>query len=71
MAEPAPNSPVLEVVFSPEVIAARIEELCAEIAAASLEQLLVVPVLTGSFVFSADLLRGLHRAGLTPEVDFL
>lgn len=71
MSESAPNSPALEVVFSPEAIASRIEELCREIAAAGLERLLVVPILTGSFVFSADLLRGLHRAGLAPEVDFL
>ncbi len=71
MAEPAPHSPALEVLFSPEIIANRLEELCLEIAAAGLEQLLVVPILTGSFVFSADLLRGLHRAGIAPEVDFL
>ncbi len=61
----------IEVVFTPEVIAARIEALANDIVAARLENLLVIPVLTGSFVFSADLLRGLHRAGLTPEVDFL
>lgn len=71
MVEPTSQSPALEVLFSPEVIATRIEELCREIAAAGLERLLVVPILTGSFVFSADLLRGLHRAGIAPEVDFL
>lgn len=36
-----------------------------------MQRLLVVPILTGSFVFSADLLRALSRAGLQPEVDFL
>lgn len=61
----------VEVIFSPEAIAARLSELSDEIAAAGLERPLVVPVLTGSFVFSADLLRGLHAAGLSPEVDFL
>lgn len=61
----------VEIVFSPEVIAARIDALSREIAATRLERLLVVPIMTGSFVFSADLLRGLHRAGLAPEVDFL
>lgn len=71
MADLSAQSPALEVLFSPEVIAARIEELCRDIAAAGLEHPLVVPVLTGSFVFSADLLRGLYRAGLAPEVDFL
>jgi hypoxanthine phosphoribosyltransferase len=61
----------VEVLFSPERIAKRLGELCQEIAAVGMERPLVVPVLTGSFVFSADLLRGLHAAGLAPEVDFL
>lgn len=61
----------VEVIFAPETIAARVDALALEIAAAKLEQLMVIPILTGSFVFSADLLRGLHKANLTPEVDFL
>jgi hypoxanthine phosphoribosyltransferase len=61
----------IEVIFPPEVIAARVDALAAEVAAAGLDNLLVIPILTGSFVFSADLLRGLHKAGLQPEVDFL
>lgn len=61
----------IEVVFGPEAIAERIDALAQAIVAARLDNLLVIPVLTGSFVFSADLLRGLHRAGVTPEVDFL
>jgi hypoxanthine phosphoribosyltransferase len=31
----------------------------------------VVAVLKGSFIFAADLIRALHRAGLAPEVDFM
>jgi hypoxanthine phosphoribosyltransferase len=61
----------IEVIFSPEDIANRIDDLAHEIAGAGLQHPLVVPILTGSFVFTADLLRALHRAGLTPEVDFL
>jgi hypoxanthine phosphoribosyltransferase len=61
----------LEVLFSPEVIAARVSEMAREIAAAGLVRPLVVPVLTGSFVFSADLLRALHASGMAPEVDFM
>ena len=34
-------------------------------------RLLVVPVLKGSFVFAADLIRAMHRAGLSPEIDFM
>jgi hypoxanthine phosphoribosyltransferase len=61
----------VDVIFSAEDIAARIEDLAGEIASAGLERLLVVAVLKGSFVFAADLIRALHRAGIDPEVDFL
>lgn len=68
--EPAAAAGV-EVIFSAERIAARLDELAAEIAACGLERMLIVAVLKGSFVFAADLLRALHRAGIEPEVDFL
>jgi len=61
----------VEVLFSPETIASRIAELCQEIVEQGLHNPLIVPVLTGSFIFAADLLRGLHAAGVTPEVDFM
>lgn len=61
----------IDVIFSAERIAQRIDELAQEIAARGLEQLLVVAVLKGSFVFAADLIRAMHRAGIAPEVDFL
>lgn len=71
MGETKAEADRIEVMFSPEAIAERIDALSLEIVAAGLENILVVPVLTGSFVFSADLLRGLHKAGLAPEVDFM
>ncbi len=61
----------VEVVFSADEIAERLESLAAEIKAAGLPGLLVVAILKGSFVFAADLIRALYRAGLAPEVDFL
>jgi hypoxanthine phosphoribosyltransferase len=61
----------IDVIFSPDVIAARLEVLAHEIKAAVTEPLLVVPILKGSFVFAADLIRAMHRAGMEPEVDFL
>lgn len=61
----------IEIVHSAEEIAARLEELAAEVSATGLTNLLVVAILKGSFVFAADLIRALHRAGLEPEVDFL
>ena len=61
----------VDVIFSETEIAAQIRVLAQTIAKTQWHQLLVVPVLTGSFVFAADLIRELHRVGLAPEVDFL
>lgn len=71
MPESVPGTEAIEVIYSAEVIAARIAELAGAIAGQELDRLLVVPIMTGSFVFASDLLRGLHHAGLAPEVDFL
>ena len=59
------------VLFSEADIATRIAALAAEIAARQPHRLLVVPVLKGSFIFAADLIRAMHHAGLSPEVDFM
>jgi hypoxanthine phosphoribosyltransferase len=61
----------IRVLFDAEVIARRNAEMADEIVAAGYENLLVVSILKGSFVFAADLIRALHGAGLSPEVEFL
>lgn len=61
----------IEVVFTADQIAKRLNQLAGEIAASDTTNLLVVPILKGSFVFAADLIRALNRAGIAPEVDFL
>ncbi len=71
MGERAPAHERIEVIFTAEAIAGRIGAIARSIAGAGLEDLLVVAVLKGSFVFAADLLRALHGAGLSPQVDFL
>ena len=67
----AKGAGTIEVVFAAETIAERIDVMARAIADEHLERLLVVAVLKGSFVFAADLIRAMHRAGLAPEVDFL
>jgi hypoxanthine phosphoribosyltransferase len=57
--------------FSAPEIAKRVGELASAIEAAKLDDLLVVPVLKGSFIFAADLVRALQAHGLEPEVDFM
>jgi hypoxanthine phosphoribosyltransferase len=65
------SDPTIETIYSAEAISARLEGLAGEIAVKKPQNLLVVPILKGSFVFAADLIRALHAAGLAPEVDFL
>lgn len=52
-------------------IAARIEDLARDIHGAMPDETLMVPVLTGSFIFAADLVRALARAGADWPLDFM
>ena len=61
----------VDVLFSAEQINERVAQLAIEIAVIDPSDLLVVPILKGSFVFAADLIRALHGSGLEPEIDFL
>lgn len=61
----------VEVLYPAAVIARRVEELAVDIAHRHGPDLLVVALLKGSFVFTADLLRALHRQGVHPRVDFM
>jgi hypoxanthine phosphoribosyltransferase len=61
----------IRTLFDEQAIAARIDAMAAEIAALKPKDLLVVAILKGSFMFAADLLRALHRAGLAPHVEFM
>ena len=58
-------------IFDEAVIAARNLELAAEIVAMKPVDLLVIPVLKGSFMFAADLIRAMHKQGLAPHVEFI
>jgi hypoxanthine phosphoribosyltransferase len=60
-----------QILFDAASISARVSEMALDIARVAPKDLLAVPVMTGAFVFAADLLRALHGAGLAPEVDFL
>jgi hypoxanthine phosphoribosyltransferase len=61
----------IRILFDAATIAARNAELVEEIKARRPENLLVIAVLKGSFVFAADLLRAMHAAGLAPHVEFI
>lgn len=61
----------IDVLFPETEIADRMMSLATEIAARKPKNLLVIPILKGSFIFAADLIRAMHHAGLSPEVDFM
>ena len=60
----------VKILYDEQAIASRTQALANEIAAVKPKDLLVVAILKGSFMFAADLLRALHRAGLEPQVEF-
>lgn len=59
------------VLIPAEDIAGRVTTLAAEIAGKMPADLMIVSLLRGSFVFTADLIRALHLAGASPQVDFM
>lgn len=61
----------MRIVHDERAIAERIDALAREIAADYPKDFLLAPVLTGAFVFAADLVRALHRLGADPIVDFV
>ncbi len=61
----------IRVLYDEAEIARRNEEMARAIAVGAPADLLVVAVLKGSFMFVADLIRAMHRAGMTPQVEFI
>jgi len=65
-----PSGTVVQL-FGEAAIAARVAELAEEISQAIPDEFTVVGLLKGSFVFVADLVRALDRAGRRPRIDFI
>ncbi len=61
----------VEILYDAVTIAATVERLAREIRASLGAEFLMVGLLKGSFVFMADLVRALHHAGCSPQVDFM
>jgi hypoxanthine phosphoribosyltransferase len=67
----APDRPQVSIRISAAEIATRVDEMAADLAEKLPADTLVVSVLKGSFVFAADLIRALSRAGANWSMDFL
>ena len=61
----------MRVLFSAAEIAARVDALAAEIASTLPADFVMVGVLKGAWVFVADLVRALDRAGAGLEIEFM
>lgn len=61
----------IRVLYDEAAIASRNRDMAEAIAATKPKDLLVVAVLKGSFMFAADLIRAMHKAGLDPQVEFV
>lgn len=61
----------IPLLFSAEEIHERINSLACEIGLKMPPDLMIVSLLKGSFVFTADLIRALYTIGLRPQVDFM
>ncbi|HTO32153.1 MAG TPA: hypoxanthine phosphoribosyltransferase [Pararhizobium sp.] len=61
----------IDPLYTAEVISTRNIAMAQEIAKGPLDDLLVIAVLKGSFIFAADLIRAMHTVGLAPEVEFI
>ena len=61
----------ISVLFDADRISQRVIALADEIVVTMGTTPLVIPILKGSFIFAADLLRALHVVGAVPDMDFI
>ena len=61
----------MRILHSEQAVADRIDAIAADIVKVYGGDFLMAPVLTGAFIFAADLVRALNRLGADPLVDFV
>lgn len=69
--KPNPAKRSIPVLYSADEIRERIGEMAHEISATMGGNFLIVSLLRGSFMFTADLVRELYKTGVHPEIDFM
>ncbi|MEM6650466.1 MAG: phosphoribosyltransferase family protein [Pseudomonadota bacterium] len=61
----------MQILFTSDDIQAALEDLAPKIVNDLGTDFTVIPILTGGFIFAADLSRALFNAGADPKIDFL
>ncbi len=61
----------IETLYSAAEIATCVTRMAAEISAALPGEIVILSLLKGSFMFTADLVRALHARGTTSRIEFL
>ncbi|WDI33061.1 phosphoribosyltransferase family protein [Hyphococcus flavus] len=61
----------MRTLYTEQQIAERVDEMARQMAEDLPKDFLLAPVLTGAFIFAADLLRALYKYGSDPYVDFV
>ena len=61
----------MRTLYDEKAIERRVDEMAQEIAQDLPKDFILAPVLTGAFIFAADLLRALYKHGADPLVDFV
>ena len=61
----------IEKLFDEAEIARRVDDMAREIVSRMTGSFVVVGLLKGSFIFIADLVRSLDRAGASPRIEFM
>lgn len=61
----------IPILFTAAEIRERVEAMAGEIAAKISGEFLIVSLLRGSFMFTADLVRELYAIGVHPQIDFM
>ena len=61
----------ISTLFSADQIAQRNAAMATEMAENQYQDLLVIEILQGSFIFAADLIRAMHASQIAPEVEFI
>ena len=61
----------IPILFAAHEIKDRVEAMAADIAKAMGTDIVIVSLLRGSFMFTADLVRELYAIGVHPQIDFM